>query len=279
MGGNWGRTLAVLALLAITLGTTTAAVAFDRKQDSGEGVDLSSFFFDQIEQKGTDTCLTNALTSLLEVGYYVGTGTFLQMSEPATLALFSSSSADDEEQYALSDVDRLPGVLASSVMPAASYFRNGYTFNDAYSAATQALPQYRNLLVQEPVGLSGTQLFDYGRFQTGHATEADYNAIVQWLVQKHLPVMIFHVNSGFWHVVLAMGYDPETDSLYIHDSLGPAGYKGLWRGMGFINTTYAAFGVSYYRVTNGTWASNASKGLYPLNPQVPAQPIYVAPEP
>ncbi len=223
-----------------------AETATLRASSTREVVDLREHALRQINQYGTGTCYFNSSAGILEWYYHQQTGEVLNISEPALVGSYTIGEIGDIGDYdILEKTNSLPGAIADAYLPVKSYYTESAGYEDVEQEASQAVRGLsKSKRVDLPFSLELTSLFWYGKWQSGHTTEADYQRAVRWVTSKAQPVHLQHVVSGYWHAVIMLGYNPGTGEVLIKDSLGNTNLKATWRTkQWFMDTTYGAAGV------------------------------------
>jgi uncharacterized protein YjdB len=216
-------------------------------------IDLSSYALNQINQQGTGTCYYNSTTGILEWFYNQQTGRVLDISEPSLVGAGANremESVTDSDMVA--KASKMAGVVPNSLMPVLSYYTSSASFGSVSSQAVTALSQIpSSSRVALPFRLTVNKLFWYGRWNSGQTTEADYQAAVNWIVQKRLPIHLQVTVGGYWHAIIMLGYNSNTGEVLIKDSLGRTDLKASWRPKTwFMTETYGAMGVDLVGGTN-----------------------------
>jgi len=218
-----------------------------RSRSGSAVIDLREFARPQINQYGTGTCYFNSSAGILEWFYQQQTGNALDISEPALLGSYTLGEIGDIGDYdLLQQTNQLPGAISDRLMPVRGYYTEDAGYEDVEGRASQevaALP--KSSRVDLPFALKLTNLFWYGRWQSGQTSEADFQRAVNWVSTREQPVHLQHVVSGYWHAVILLGYNPASGEVLIKDSLGNTNLKATWRTKKwFLDTTYGAVGVS-----------------------------------
>jgi hypothetical protein len=250
---SWTTTIVTL-MMSLTLMSARA--------EDPDQIDFGTNMGVQIEQHNSGTSHFNAVGALVEMGYRAATGDTRAISRAPFLVELSVPEGRQEEAeiYLVDSVNNLKGLIFDSDLPVSTYFSSGMDY-PAMSKKVQAdLLPLQSKRVALPFTLSSEKLFSYGRLQTGKLTQADLDAVIAWVRDKHSPVL---VGAKFEEVIdgksypqglsyVVAGYSFKTNHfLVVSSKKVDVKTTGEWKPADwFIQNVYSAVGAQLRRRDN-----------------------------
>lgn len=212
---------------------------------------LEPYAQNQIHQYGTATCAFNAGTGIYEILYAMHTGERRNFSEPYFLVYAPKWTGYSSLWNWYGRMNKeMTGMVPESAMPVSEFYRPRTTFYQVEDRARDYFQKKKALTEPIPFAMRADKLFFHaktlkGKLRvTGRASEKEFDQMVDWFQKHHMPVNLHHLINGYWHSVILLGYDPESESLLIKDSLGNTKVRGTWKSrQWFLKNAYGAIGV------------------------------------
>lgn len=221
-------------------------------------VDLSAFAQPQISQRSTGTCLFNSSTGILEILAAMEGSQGLETSVPDFSEPFMVKfmSQKGSRHNTIVEGVNVSGVVDDSVLSRHDLYKKGKRFSSVKKAPMPAgwqmeVQELAGEVVSEPIFWLKKRVRNWrGRMVTRkrRIREAEFEQMIDWLQTHQRPIQLHHYVGRIWHVVILLGYNPETKEVLIKDSLGNENLKGTWRSYHWVmkkSKIYGANGVYF----------------------------------